>query len=281
MVAIILLNFNQHDYTLKCIDSIIESDFRDFRIILVDNGSTESEYENLRNEINKDERILIERLYKNIGYVGGINYGLKVANQFNAEYLIIMNNDTIIDSKAVGELVKASDRNNKNAIVTGKVYHYDDSKRLQDIGHNYLDKKILSSYVIGHDELDTGQYDEEQERDMIDDVFWIFPRELYKSIGGYCTYFWFNAEQADFAMRAKKIGFKLIFTPSAKLWHKGSVSIGGKDRNPRLVYWYVQSSLIFKFRHLSKFRFMFIYFKMLLEILSTYVKTEGYSLERV
>lgn len=273
MVIIITLNYNQNKYTLKCVESILNSEYKDFQLLLIDNGSTNENFVDLKKNIPIDSRLKLFRIELNIGYVGGINYGLKEGAKLNPTYFLIMNNDTIIDKKAILELFQTCKNYNNKAIVTGKVYHYDTPNKLQDIGYLYRDKRTLEFNRIGFDENDYGQYDNISERDILDDVFWLFSIDLYNQIGGYSTYFWFNAEQADFALRAKKIGYKLVYTPKAKLWHKGSVSIGGRDKNPKLVYWHIQSTLILRYIHLSKSEFAKQYFKILVSILSSYYKS--------
>lgn len=276
--VIITLNYNQNDYTLKCIDSILKSNFQNFLILLIDNGSTQDNLNDLLNKIPKDDRLMFKKVKENRGYVGGINFGLEEGIKLNPDNFLIMNNDTIIDKYAIDELLKTYKDFDKKVIVTGKVYHYDDPNRLQFVGSIYSNKKQLTHLGLGINELDNGQYDKVEERDMIDDIFWLFPSELYNKIGGYSTYFWFNSEQADFALRAKKENFKLIFTPNAKLWHKGSISIGGRDKNPRLAFWTIQSKLILKYLHLKKIQFIKFYIKTLISVFRTFIKSIIYYL---
>jgi len=272
MVAIITLNYNQNEYTLKCIESILQSKYGNFKLFLIDNGSTMKNFRELKNSILKTTQIELYRIEKNKGYVGGINFGLEKASLFDPEFFLVMNNDTIIDKNAVNELVKTCNKFKNKAIVTGKVYHYEEPNKLQDIGYSFYNKKALKINRIGLNEEDAGQFNEVSERDLLDDVFWLFPSILYEEIGGYSPYFWFSAEQADFALRAKEYGYKLIYTPLAKLWHKGSVSFGGRGRNPKIAYWHMQSTLIFRYRHLSKLLFMNQYFKKWFGIFSSYLK---------
>jgi GT2 family glycosyltransferase len=272
MVDIITLNYNQNDYTVKCILSLLESDFEELGITLVDNGSTFENYEELKQRLPSDPRLRIYRLEENKGYVGGINFGLEVLSKDTTKYIVILNNDTVIDKKAIFHLVETSKKFQHKAIITGKVFHYDQPNVFQDVGYSFRNEKALKFNRIGLNEIDKGQYDEIAERDMLDDVFWLFPYQLYKEIGGYSPYFWFNAEQADFALRAKKRGYKLIYTPKAKLWHKGSVSIGGREKNPRLAFYNIQSTLIFRYRHLGIVQFLLQYFKILIEIIVSYIK---------
>jgi len=272
MVTIITLNYNQNDFTVKCVESILQSKYNNFKLILIDNGSSEENYIKLKRLIPNDTSIEIHRLVDNRGYVGGINYGLEKAMGLNPEYIMIMNNDTILDKTAIRGLVETCKNFDNKAIATGKVYHYDEPEKFQDIGYQFSNKASLEFKRIGLNENDFGQYDEVSERDMLDDVFWLFPAKLYEEIGGYSPYFWFSAEQADFALRAKKKGYKLIYTPKAKLWHKGSVSLGGRNRNPKLAYWHTQSTLIFRYRHLSKIQFLNQYFKIFRSVITSYLK---------
>jgi GT2 family glycosyltransferase len=272
-VVVITLNYNQNDYTIKCINSLRDSSYKYFIILLIDNGSYEEHYLQLQRDLNEDSRIILKRIAQNCGYVGGINYGLEEGIKLDPYYFIIMNNDTIIDENAITELVNTCKEYDNKAIVTGKVYNYDEPNKLQDIGYIYKDKHKLTINRIGLDEEDTGQYDNIEERDLIDDIFWLIPAKLFLEIGGYSTYFWFNYEQTDFALRAKKIGYKLIYTSKAKIWHKGSASIGGKDYNPNQAYWTIQSSLILGYLHLNKTHFIKFYLKTIISIIRTFIKS--------
>jgi GT2 family glycosyltransferase len=271
-VLIITLNFNQNDYTLKCIKSLLKSDYSNLVILLIDNGSTPENFLDLSKSLLKDPRLILKRIEKNLGYVGGINFGFEQGILMDPDYFLILNNDTLIDTNAISQLIITCKIYNDKAIVTGKVINYEEPEKLQDIGYTFKNRKQLIINRIGVNEIDMGQYNDLAERDMIDDVFWLFPRELYLQIGGYSQYFWFNAEQADFALRAKDSGYKLIYTPDAKLWHKGSISIGGRDMNPRLVYWDIQSSLILRHLHISKMQFIFYFLSVIESILRSYFK---------
>ncbi len=270
-VAVLVLNYQQWDMTIECLKSILNSDYANFKIFIADNGPESIIGYNSLKEYESD-KCLVLMLEKNIGYVKGMNYLLDISSKAGYEYFLIMNNDTIIHSNAISMLVNTSIANNNNCIVTGKVYHYDRPEILQYIGLEFVNKKFLSFRRLVKDEIDMGQWDKEMEMDMIDDIFWLIPSKVYKMVGGYTTYFWFNAEQADLALRAVKKGFKLIYTPNAKIWHKGSLSIGGRCDNPKLTFYDVQTNLIFKYTHLPIFRFLFYYIHFLFIIMKGYIK---------
>ncbi|NQU88515.1 MAG: glycosyltransferase family 2 protein [Mariniphaga sp.] len=272
-VVIITINYRQNEYTLDCIKSLLKSDYPNFQILLIDNGSEKEKAVELEEGLPKDERIILHTITENLGYVGGVNYGLKEGMKFVPDYFMIMNNDTIIDEHAISELVSSCHLNDNNVLVTGKVCDYSEPDRIQDIGYVFVDKKMLLYKQIGVGEIDIGQHEVEIERDMIDDIFWLFHVNLYKSIGGYSDYYWFNGEQADFVLRAKKLSYRLIYTPNAKLLHKGSASLGGRNMNAAQVYWAIQSSLILRFLHLAKKDFIRYYFLTISNIVSTFIKS--------
>ncbi len=271
-VVVITLNYNQNQFTIDCVNSLLKSDYSNYQILLIDNGSTKENYSDLLNKLPENDEILLDRIENNRGYVGGINYGLNKISELNGDYILIMNNDTIVDSNAISELVKTSKDYRDEAIVTGKVYYYDEPNVFQDVGYEFENKQYLYVKRLGLNEIDTGQFDEVKERDMLDDVFWLFSSKVLKKNGIYSTYFWFNNEQADFALRAKKNGFKLVFTPYASILHKGSVSIGGRDYNPVLAYYSMRASLIYRFLHLSKINFLKYYFNIFWGIIKSSFK---------
>ncbi len=278
LVVVLLLNYNQNDYTIKCLESLLKSNYEDYKIILVDNGSTKENVAELEENIPIDKKLIFKKLDPNIGFAMGYNYALEEGRKLNPRYFLLMNNDTIIDKSAIVELVKTCQQYNDKARVIGKVYHYDDPKRLQIVGNQYVDKKMLMYKTMGSDEVDNGQFDKVEERDMVDDVYTLHPAELYDRIGGYSPYFWINGVEKDLSLRAIKEGYKLVYTPEAKLWHKGSVSFGGRKMNPKIAYYSIQSKLILRYLHLSKSSFLIFYLNVFKSVLGTLFKSIYYKM---
>jgi GT2 family glycosyltransferase len=256
LVVIITLNYNQSKMTLECVDSILKSSYKNYSLIVVDNGSTEKEYGFLVK--NLDSKVKVERIKENCGYVRGVNLGLDIGSKLSPDYFLIMNNDTIIDKDAIKYLVDAGIKNNQNAIVSGKVYHYDKPDVLQYVGGVYKNKKYLKINNLHVNEKDVGQCDLEAKRDMLDDIFWLLPQKVFRDVGSYSDKYFLYAEQADYALKAVKKGYKLIYTPKAKIWHKGSITTGGGDEfSPPVNFWRKKSSVIYLYRN-SKKRYFYI-----------------------
>lgn len=241
LISVILLNWNAPKMTIECIKSIYDSSYQNLKVTVVDNNSTDNSIEVIKQEFHQKVEIIVTG--SNIGYARGMNKGLEYANNVHKpDFFLIMNNDTVIDVNAMRELVKTSLEFDNKCITTGKVYHYDDRFRLQTTG-NYYNDRTLHSVRIGYNELDEGQYDNVVERSMIDDIFMLYPCEIYNKIGGYSKFFFMNYEQEDLILKIKSAGYKSVYTPYAKIWHKGSFSTGGLG-NPKMMYWEVKSKII-------------------------------------
>ena len=272
LVCALSLNYNQSEMTLEFVDSLLKSDYENLKIIIADNGSEKDNYEILKKGLDGKKNVLFEKIESNRGYVGGMNFLLEKANELEPAYYLVMNNDINIDEKAITELVKTAKDYNNACIVTGKIYEFDKPNIIQTLGSICVDEKVLKYKNVGYGEEDKGQHNERLERDMIDDVYWLLPTKVFKEIGYYSTFFSFNGESADYALRARKAGFKLIYCPTAKIWHKGSLTVGGRKNNPYLSYWQMRSTLTFRYIHLDKQCFRKFYNTKKLVVLYSYLK---------
>ena len=264
--SVITVNFNRSSWTIECIKSIIKSSHKNFRLILIDNGSCSDDFQNLNLGVKEfnDDRIKILKLETNVGYVKAINKGLNFADELKTDYILILNNDTVIHERAIEYLIEKQLEFNNSVIVSGKVFDFSNKSHLQYIGQ-YHDKRgginnlpiIKDNYVI-----DKGQYDLDIEVGMLDDIFWLFPLKLYHKIGGYSPYFYLYGEQNDYALRAINSGYRLIYTPKPKIWHKGGVTTcDGNKEHPKIIYWKKLNTLKLAFLHLSKHEFNMFYLK--------------------
>lgn len=272
MIAIITINYNLHQETILCIESILKSNYQDFRIYLIDNGSAQDDYQKLTNAFGSNQQVKIIRIVNNCGYVRGVNHGMKTAMKDNPDYFMIMNNDTILDKEALYYLLDAAKRYNNKAIISGKVYYHDHPDVLQHTGVVFTDKRYLKTAYPGKNKKDIGQFEKEEERDSLDDVFWLLPKNIVEEIGFYSEYFFLYAEQGDYAQRARRKGYKLIFTPKAKIWHKESMTTGGG--NPKALpisYWRGQGQFVFAFRNLKRKYFFISVLRKMLKLLASSV----------
>lgn len=222
-MIVLILSYNGKDLLDESISSYLENDYGNFELVLIDNGSTDESKEYAE---NKFPSVNVVRTEINLKYSGGFNLGLKYAfEEQKCDYVLVTNNDVKADKELIKELVKVAEMHDKIGFVTGKVYYYDYPNVFQTVGK--MEHPILwNGGHIGNNEEDKGQYDEVIERYFADDVFTLVSKRLYDDIGGYDTTFEFQAEEYDWQARAKAKGYRIMFTPYAKLWHKESMTIG-------------------------------------------------------
>ncbi len=240
-VIVLILSYNGKYLLDDSISSYLSNDYPNFSVAVIDNGSTDGTKEYVEENFPKVNLI---RLEKNRGYSGGFNFGLDWAfnKQEGVDYVVVTNNDVKVDSKVISELVKVARTDKMIGFVTGKAYYFDEPEILQTVG-----KKSHPLYWngghIGSKEIDKGQYDKVEERYFADDIFTLVSKNLYNETGGYDETFQFQSEEYDWQARAKSKGYKIMYTPYAKIWHKESMTIGKQSafkayynaRNPMLV----------------------------------------------
>ncbi len=275
-IFIITINYNQSKYTADCVASLLDSTQTNFKAFVLDNGSSEINYNLLTDLLPKDNRIILERVKSNLGYVGGINFALNYGKNLAPNYYVILNNDTIVDKTSLAALLKTIKKYNDRAIVAGKVYEMDTPEIIQTIGTKFTNRRYLKEYSPGKGEVDCGKYEKEEEMDIIDDILWIMPANIIEEVGLYSKFFYYGGEQADFVLRAKAKGYKLIYTPESKIWHKGGATyITDKKVTPEFVYHATYGSIIFQYRNTTLSAFIFIIIKVIAKALNKLLFIKG------
>jgi len=245
-VFVITLNWNGKYLLDECLTSYLKNDYPNFEVVMIDNGSTDDSVKYVKNEFPE---VIVLQNEKNLGYSGGFNVGLEYAfNNKNADYVLISNNDVKADKRVISELVKVAERDETIGFVTGKVYYYDHPNVLQTVGKKEHPIR-WNGGDLGVREEDKGQYDEISERFFADDIFTLVRRKLYKEIGGYDTTYFLQCEEYDWQARAKKIGYRIVFTPFAKIWHKDSMTIG--KTSPKKAFYDARNPMLVVLKHKS------------------------------
>ncbi|MBL7909548.1 MAG: glycosyltransferase family 2 protein [Bacteroidia bacterium] len=239
-VLVLILSYNGKKLLDDSVTSYLENDYANFNVVVIDNGSTDGTLD----YVNENWRgVYVLRTEKNLKYSGGFNFGLDYAfNKEKADYVLVTNNDVKVDKHVISELVKVAETDSMIGFTTGKVYYFDKPDTLQTVGKQ--EHPIFwNGDHIGGRTVDSGQFDKIEERIFADDIFTLVNRKMYLQTGGYDTTFAFQGEEYDWQARAKKLGYKIMFTPFAKIWHKESMTIGKNSafkayydaRNPMLV----------------------------------------------
>ena len=201
-VIVLILTFNGKKLLEDSVSSYLNNNYPNFKIVVVDNGSSDGTSNYLQENFPE---VSVIRLEKNRGYSGGFNFGLKYAiSRAATDYVLVTNDDVKVDRELISELVKVAMRDYRIGFVTGEVFFHDFGGKkniLQTVG-KVSDKFTIVGEHIGEGEEDIGQHDKIEEREFCDDVFTLVNAELIKKTGGYDENFYLQFEETDWQLRA-------------------------------------------------------------------------------
>lgn len=242
-VAIIIINWNGKRDTSECLRSLERLEYPNYKIIVVDNASTDGSQEFLRK--NFQGITLIEN-GRNLGFGGGFNVGIKEAIRWGADYVLCLNNDLVVDKNILRELVKVGESNTKIGGLSSMEYYYDDPDRINCAGGNNLG--LVVGKIFGRGELDRGQFNKVRETMLLSGPAMMIKINALLNVGLFDTSYFYGPEDKDIALRLIKGGYKIFFVPSAKIWHKIQGATGGRI-TPLTIYFSVRNCLLFAKKH--------------------------------
>ncbi len=256
-ISIVVLNYKGSGETLECLESLrrCSRGNHDVETIVVENGSDDGSVE----AFAKIKNIQLVANDKNLGFSGGMNSGIRYALKRNADYIIILNNDTIVDKNLVLNLAKLAQSAD---IIAPKIYFapgfefHKDRYKKQDRGKviwyagGSIDWKNILGIHTGVDEIDKGQFAKPKEIDFATGACMLIKKEVFEKIGFFDDKYFLYLEDMDFCVRAKKTGFKIKFSPDAILWHKNAISSGGSGSKLQ-DYYITRNRLLFAAKYVD------------------------------
>jgi len=218
-VSVIIPNWNGKDYLRECLSSALNQDYDNFRVILIDNGSTDGSVEFVRNSYSEVEIIALDKNYE---FAKANNIGIKKALEEGAQFIALLNNDTKVEKNWLSELVRVMESNSKIGICASKMLKMDNPQILDSTGHAFIDGIIRDR---GSGELDRGQYDTKLEVVGGCAGAALYRREMLDEIGLFDEQFGFNYEDVELSWRAYRYGWKARYVPQAIVYHLRSGSV--------------------------------------------------------
>ncbi|MFH0852166.1 MAG: glycosyltransferase family 2 protein [bacterium] len=255
-VFIIVLNWNGLKDTEECIESLKKIDYPDYKIVVVDNGSTDGSDEIIPKKHFQDVAFIETK--SNLGFAGGNNIGIKHALDNGADYILLLNNDTTVEPDFLSKLVKAAEGDKKIGIVGPMIFFYDEPDRVWFGGGKINWSKIRGSHLDYNTvkKRDHALSDEEMEKeknkvvDYITGCCLLIKREVVEKIGYLNDDYFLYYEDADWCMRAKKAGWQSVVVPASYIYHKQSKST--VEFSYPYIYYHSRNGLLFASRFGSK-----------------------------
>jgi len=263
-IAVVILNWEKPDITIDTVNSFLKITHKGFtyKIFIVDNGSTDNSVKRFQNLYGKEKAVELLKSSTNLGYVEGNNFGVNHVLQKSFDYLLLANNDILVDKNFLSQLVTTGQKDKKVGILGPKIYfvagyeYHKDRYQKRDIGKviwsagGKIDWNNIFGQNIGLDEVDVGQYNQNnQQLDFLTGCCLLIKKEVFTTIGLYDPTFFMYHEDTDFCQRAKRAGFLLEYVADSKIWHLNSATAGaGGDLHH---YFLTRNRLLFGMRYAS------------------------------
>jgi len=212
-IAIIILNWRRSDLTIDCVKSFQNSDYKNFRIFVVDNGSDDGSAERLASELTDVEIIALDQNY---GYAGGNNRAFEeIADRDEFDLVLVSNNDLMVCRDTLKELVGASEKLGKENIFVPAMYMGEtgDTVVCGEV-RSMIPSPLQFKYYPGGAELKV------KETPYLAGAFFLIGKKLLRKLGGFQEDFYMYGEDIDLGLRVQKLGARIYLVPTAKVRHK-------------------------------------------------------------
>ena len=245
-LEVIVLNWNGLEDTralLRTLERCRHPEGWSVRVRVVDNGSSDDSVETLRGAFPSVE---LQPLPENRRFAGGNNAGLAAALAAGADAVMLLNNDTEADPALIERLVLALEQDPVAGAAAPLIYFAAPSQRIWYAGGRCIARLAHASHR-GLRQLDHGQYRAVESTGYLTGCCLIATREAWERVGPLDERYHLYAEDADWSLRAHAAGFRLLFVPTARLWHKVSASSGAMS--PWKIYQRLRANLTLWSRH--------------------------------
>jgi len=229
-IAIVVLNYNKKPDLLEALESIYASDYPNFKVVVVDNDSTDGSADAVAEHFPQAHLI---RNPENTGVSMGRNTGWRYADEhYDFDYVIFLDDDTVVTTDFLSKLVDAYRRHPEAGVLAGKAFTNFEKNQLMSVG---IRANLYTGlvYDLGVGECDEGQYEEPREIDAAGGFAFMVRANLFRELNAfderYSPYGW---EDVDFSLRARNAGFTVRYVPDARLCHKGTKA----GRKPKAGY---------------------------------------------
>jgi hypothetical protein len=234
-VSIVIVNWNGVRDTIECLESLKKIDYLNYNVIVVDNASDGEDAEILKRKYGS--YIYLIQNDKNYGFGVGSNMGTKYAlEKFNPDFILLLNNDTVVDPKFLKELVKVAAMDKKIGITIPRIYYYGTEEHYTSygtfnhwLGLEFWEKKFELKGVAKFD--------------IVSCCAALLRREVIEKGGFFDPAYFMYYNDIDLCIRARRMGFDFVVVPSSKIWHKAERAFGG-SLSPRTIYYTTRNRLI-------------------------------------
>ena len=168
-------------------------------------------------KLNSNNKLILIKNDHNAGYSEGNNIGIKFSlGILNPDYILLLNNDTVVDENFLAELVTFANKKQRNGIVGPKVYYFDNPDKIAYIGHNIN----LCNGRISDPDMEEYKNSSPLKIDFVVGCGLLIKKNVIKDIGLLDPNYFLYYEDVDWCLRARNSGYDVFYVPKSKIWHK-------------------------------------------------------------
>jgi len=226
VISVVIPTWNGLQLLNKCLQSLREQSFKEFEIIVVDNGSTDGTVDWLKKNAPDVETVALER---NFGFSGAVNAGIRTSER---EFVVLLNNDTVVTPDWLKAFVDASEKYQNTSIFTSKVIVNSPPYLIDTAGDGFTIAGF--GYKIGWMSPETSFYSRSRHVFGASGCSSMYRRKIFDEIGYFDEDFFAFAEDLDFSFRALIAGHKIIYVPDSRVFH--SVRATARKKTALFLY---------------------------------------------
>lgn len=270
-ITIVVLNWNGFEDTVNCLESLRNIEYSNYEVILIDNCSNGNDVEIIKSKYGEYlKQIIVSQ--SNLGFSGGNNLGIKSAISNEADAILLLNNDTIVQPDFLIKLINASNENPNASILAPKINFFSSPTLIWSAGG-----KISKLRATG---LSSGF--KKDDKSILKNSFCTFAsgcclyikKEVFEKIGLLDEEYFLYLEDTDFCYRAIKAKFKILFVWESKIFHKVQATTA-KESSLLPIYYSIRNRLYFAKKNLGViYYFSFCYILMAFAFKLIFVEKE-------
>lgn len=243
-VTVLVLNWNRRQETLECLESVFKMNYRNFSVLVIDNGSTDGSVEAVASAFPQAE---ILKNGKNLGYAEGNNRGIRHAIAKGTDHILILNNDIRADEDLLDSLVEIAERH-PLSLVCPQVFRLSEPAAVEFAGARW--NPSYANFDVRTQPLENGG-DTAVDTDFAAGCALFFQPALIRKAGYFDKRFFLLFEESDFCYRARRAGGRVMVGVKARVWHKGSASFKGGLYGAQYRYYFYRNRLLWMEKNLK------------------------------
>lgn len=215
LVSIVIVNYNGREHLRRCLSSVLNSDYPNFEVILVDNGSTDGSIELVKRLFGNNPHVKLILNEKNLGPSVGRNIGSRIAK---GKYLAFLDNDTEVDSLWLKEAIELMEVDPTVGAIQCKLLLMNERDKF-DYAGDYLSQYGFLVQRVNFKEVDNGQLDHVAEIFGAKSAGMIVRGDVFEKIGGFDADYFIYLEETDLCWRIWLNNYRVIFIPVSIVYH--------------------------------------------------------------